>query len=61
MSTVDMSTPALPRVMIVDDHGLFRSGVRAELGPDPGAKQAVIVDDHDGRDMPVGRVHDRLV
>ncbi len=27
-----MSTPALPRVMIVDDHGLFRSGVRAELG-----------------------------
>jgi len=32
MSTVDMSTPALPRVMIVDDHGLFRSGVRAELG-----------------------------
>jgi DNA-binding NarL/FixJ family response regulator len=26
-----MSTP-LPRVCIVDDHGLFRSGVRAELG-----------------------------
>ena len=32
MSTLDMSTRALPRVMIVDDHGLFRSGVRAELG-----------------------------
>jgi DNA-binding NarL/FixJ family response regulator len=37
MSTPDMNTPgmktrALPRVMIVDDHGLFRSGVRAELG-----------------------------
>jgi DNA-binding NarL/FixJ family response regulator len=32
MSTPDMSTRALPRVMIVDDHGLFRSGVRAELG-----------------------------
>jgi DNA-binding NarL/FixJ family response regulator len=32
MSTLDMNTPALPRVMIVDDHGLFRSGVRAELG-----------------------------
>ena len=27
-----MNPPALPRVMIVDDHGLFRSGVRAELG-----------------------------
>jgi DNA-binding NarL/FixJ family response regulator len=32
MSTPDRSTRALPRVMIVDDHGLFRSGVRAELG-----------------------------
>ncbi len=32
MSTPDMGTRALPRVMIVDDHGLFRSGVRAELG-----------------------------
>jgi DNA-binding NarL/FixJ family response regulator len=32
MSTPDMSARALPRVMIVDDHGLFRSGVRAELG-----------------------------
>jgi DNA-binding NarL/FixJ family response regulator len=32
MSPPGMSTPALPRVMIVDDHGLFRSGVRAELG-----------------------------
>ena len=32
MSTPGMGTPALPRVMIVDDHGLFRSGVRAELG-----------------------------
>ena len=32
MSTLDTSTRALPRVMIVDDHGLFRSGVRAELG-----------------------------
>jgi DNA-binding NarL/FixJ family response regulator len=32
MSTPDVSTRALPRVMIVDDHGLFRSGVRAELG-----------------------------
>jgi len=38
-----MSTPAAaqaaarpsgpPRVVLVDDHGLFRSGVRAELGP----------------------------
>jgi DNA-binding NarL/FixJ family response regulator len=27
-----MNAPALPRVCIVDDHGLFRSGVRAELG-----------------------------
>ena len=27
-----MNGPALPRVCIVDDHGLFRSGVRAELG-----------------------------
>ncbi len=27
-----MSTPARPRVFIVDDHGLFRSGVRSELG-----------------------------
>jgi DNA-binding NarL/FixJ family response regulator len=28
-----MSTPAAPpRVVLVDDHGLFRSGVRAELG-----------------------------
>ena len=24
----------VPRVVIVDDHGLFRAGVRAELGPD---------------------------
>ncbi|HET9896798.1 MAG TPA: response regulator transcription factor [Streptosporangiaceae bacterium] len=27
-----MSAPARPRVFIVDDHGLFRSGVRSELG-----------------------------
>ena len=29
-----MSTEArtLPRVVLVDDHGLFRSGVRAEIG-----------------------------
>ncbi len=27
-----MSTPSLARVVIVDDHGLFRSGVRTELG-----------------------------
>ena len=26
-----MSTAAAPRVVIVDDHGLFRAGVRAEL------------------------------
>jgi DNA-binding NarL/FixJ family response regulator len=26
-----LSSPALPRVVIVDDHALFRSGVRAEL------------------------------
>ena len=32
MSTPGMGPRALPRVMIVDDHGLFRSGVRAELG-----------------------------
>ncbi len=25
-------SPAVPRVVLVDDHGLFRSGVRAELG-----------------------------
>src|SRR6201996_1012088 len=25
--------PGRPRVVLVDDHGLFRSGVRAELGP----------------------------
>src|SRR6266700_4020496 len=33
-----MSTPAVrsgrrPRVVLVDDHGIFRSGVRSELGP----------------------------
>ena len=27
-----MSPPSLARVVIVDDHGLFRSGVRTELG-----------------------------
>lgn len=27
-----MTGPARPRVVIVDDHGLFRSGVRSELG-----------------------------
>src|ERR1700749_4386274 len=27
-----MSAAAPPRVVLVDDHGLFRSGVRAELG-----------------------------
>ncbi len=27
-----MSSPGKPRVVIVDDHGLFRSGVRSELG-----------------------------
>src|SRR6201993_3211443 len=27
-----MNAPVLPRVCIVDDHGLFRAGVRAELG-----------------------------
>jgi DNA-binding NarL/FixJ family response regulator len=27
-----MSAPSRPRVVIVDDHGLFRSGVRSELG-----------------------------
>jgi DNA-binding NarL/FixJ family response regulator len=34
MSTPDERAPqpALPRVFIVDDHGLFRSGVRSELG-----------------------------
>jgi DNA-binding NarL/FixJ family response regulator len=28
-----MSAPPRPRVVIVDDHDLFRAGVRAELGP----------------------------
>ena len=27
-----MTAPSRPRVVIVDDHGLFRSGVRSELG-----------------------------
>jgi DNA-binding NarL/FixJ family response regulator len=27
-----MTSPGKPRVVIVDDHGLFRSGVRSELG-----------------------------
>jgi DNA-binding NarL/FixJ family response regulator len=27
-----VNAPSLPRVVIVDDHGLFRSGVRSELG-----------------------------
>ena len=27
-----MNAPSRPRVVIVDDHGLFRSGVRSELG-----------------------------
>jgi DNA-binding NarL/FixJ family response regulator len=27
-----MTAPSQPRVVIVDDHGLFRSGVRSELG-----------------------------
>ena len=27
-----MTSQARPRVFIVDDHGLFRSGVRSELG-----------------------------
>jgi DNA-binding NarL/FixJ family response regulator len=27
-----MNVPSRPRVVIVDDHGLFRSGVRSELG-----------------------------
>ncbi len=27
-----MSSPTKPRVVIVDDHGVFRSGVRSELG-----------------------------
>ncbi len=27
-----LSGPTRPRVVIVDDHGLFRSGVRSELG-----------------------------
>jgi DNA-binding NarL/FixJ family response regulator len=27
-----MTIQARPRVFIVDDHGLFRSGVRSELG-----------------------------
>jgi len=29
-----MTSQARPRVFIVDDHGLFRSGVRSELGDD---------------------------
>ena len=38
MSTPAVSTPAgragrRPRVVLVDDHGIFRSGVRSELGP----------------------------
>ena len=37
MMTTAMSAAAVgdrraPRVVLVDDHGLFRSGVRAELG-----------------------------
>jgi DNA-binding NarL/FixJ family response regulator len=32
MNTPGTGTWAFPRVVIVDDHGLFRSGVRAELG-----------------------------
>ncbi len=27
-----MTTPSMPRVFIVDDHGLFRAGVRSEIG-----------------------------
>jgi DNA-binding NarL/FixJ family response regulator len=27
-----MTTPARPRILLVDDHAMFRSGVRAELG-----------------------------
>jgi DNA-binding NarL/FixJ family response regulator len=27
-----MTSPSLPRVFIVDDHGLFRAGVRSEIG-----------------------------
>ena len=27
-----MTAPSLPRVFIVDDHGLFRAGVRSEIG-----------------------------
>jgi DNA-binding NarL/FixJ family response regulator len=32
MSAPGSVSPARPRVVIVDDHGLFRSGVRSELG-----------------------------
>jgi DNA-binding NarL/FixJ family response regulator len=33
-SLADMTNETRPRVFIVDDHGLFRSGVRSELGDD---------------------------
>ena len=31
MSAAAAGAPGAPRVVLVDDHGLFRSGVRAEL------------------------------
>ena len=32
MSAAAVGDQGAPRVVLVDDHGLFRSGVRAELG-----------------------------
>jgi RNA polymerase sigma factor (sigma-70 family) len=50
-----MTAPSRPRVVIVDDHGLFRSGVRSELGG-----QVEVVGEADDVQPAISMIADRL-